>query len=132
MLWGASFPAHPLNRAPAHGDLHPGCVFCDELDPSNGYAHIVLAQAYAEGAVACEGFDRQTVYWLAYDVLASARSLFDSGSPEQQQIDQTMALFRRSFPSNDELFFRGLTKAGMAYDVKCGWISGRTTVKMLE
>ena len=103
-----------------------------QLDPSNGYAHIVLAQAYAEGAVACEGFDRQTVYWLAYDVLASARSLFDSGSPEQQQIDQTMALFRRSFPSNDELFFRGLTKAGMAYDVKCGWISGRTTVKMLE
>ena len=103
-----------------------------QLDPSNGYAAIMLAQAYAEGATACEGFDRQTVYWLAYDILASARSLFENGSPEQQQIDQTMSMFRRSFPSNDELFFRGLTTAGAAYDVKCGWITGRTTVKMVE
>ena len=55
----------------------------------------MLAQAYAEGATACEGFDRQTVYWLAYDILASARSLFENGSPEQQQIDQTIVLGRK-------------------------------------
>src|SRR5699024_6098782 len=51
-----------------------------QLDPSNGYAYIMLAQAYAEGATACEGFDRQTVYWLAYDILAAARPLFENGS----------------------------------------------------
>ncbi|HIW98361.1 MAG TPA: hypothetical protein H9866_07745 [Candidatus Tidjanibacter gallistercoris] len=103
-----------------------------QLDPSNGYAYIMLAQAYAEGATACEGFDRQTVYWLAYDILAAARPLFENGSAEQQQVDQTMSIFRSSFPSNDELFFRGLTAAGTPYDVKCGWITGRTTVKMVE
>ena len=58
--------------------------------------------------------------------------LFAEGSPEQKQIDETMAMFRRSFPSRDELFFRGLTSAGVPYDVKCGWITGRTTVKMVD
>lgn len=101
-----------------------------QLDPANGYAAIMLAQAYAEGSSACEGFDRQTVYWLAYDILASARSLFPAGSEDQAQIDRTMSLFRQSFPSRDDLFFRGLTTAGAPYDVKCGWISGRTTVRM--
>lgn len=101
-----------------------------QLDPSNGYAAMMLAQAYAEGSSACDGFDRQTVYWLAYDILSSARSLFSAGSEEIGQIDRTMNIFRQSFPSRDDLFFRGLTTAGAPYDVKCGWISGRTTVKM--
>lgn len=103
-----------------------------QLDPSNGYAAIMLAQAYAEGSTACEGFDRQTVYWLAYDILASARNLFPAGSEDVAQIDRTMSLFRQSFPSRDDLFFRGLTTAGAPYDVKCGWITGRTTVKMID
>lgn len=102
------------------------------LDPENGYAYIMLAQAYAEGSSACEGFDRQTVYWLAYDILSSARNLFPAGSDEIAQINQTMSLFRRSFPSRDDLFFRGLTSEGAAYDVKCGWISGRTSVKFVD
>ena len=103
-----------------------------QLNPENGYAYIMLAQSYAAGATACQGFDSQTVFWLAYDVLASGRKLFAEGSPEQKQIDETMAMFRRSFPSRDELFFRGLTSAGAPYDVKCGWITGRTTVKMVD
>lgn len=103
-----------------------------QLNPENGYAYIMLAQSYAAGATACQGFDSQTVFWLAYDVLASARKLFEAGSPELKQIDETMAMFRRSFPSRDELFFRGLTAEGAAYDVKCGWITGRTTVKMID
>lgn len=102
------------------------------LDPSNGYACIVLAQAYAEGASNCEGFDSQTVFWLAYDVLAAGRSLFEAGSAEQEQIDSTMAMFRRSFPTRDELFFRGLTQEGAAYDVNCGWVRGRTTVRIVD
>lgn len=103
-----------------------------KLDPSNGYAGIILAQAYAEGAVNCEGFDRQTVFWLAYDMLAATRPLFQDGSAERKQIDETMAMFRKSFPTRDELFFRGLTKEGTPYDVKCGWVNGRTTVKIVD
>lgn len=102
------------------------------LDPENGYAYIMLAQAYAEGSSACDGFDRQTVYWLAYDILSTARNLFPAGSDEIAQINQTMSLFRRSFPSRDDLFFRGLTTEGAGYDVKCGWISGRTSVKFVD
>lgn len=99
-----------------------------QLNPNNGYAYILLANAYVSGSSACSGFDRQTVYWLAYDVLASGRKLFSESSPEIKQIDNMMSMCRSSFPSNDELFFRGLS-AGGSYDVKCGWISGRTTVK---
>lgn len=99
-----------------------------QLNPNNGYAYVILANAYVSGAAACSGFDRQTVYWLAYDTLVAGRKFFSEGSSDIKQIDHLMSVCRNSFPSNDELFFRGLT-AGNPYDVKCGWISGRTSVK---
>lgn len=103
-----------------------------QLNPDNGYAYMLLAQAYVEGSAACDGFDRQTVYWLAYDLMGTARKYFAAGSPEITQIDRLMSMFRQSFPKRDELFFRGITGEGSAYDVRCGWISGRTTVKMID
>ena len=116
------------NAAAAANYAKQACQF----NPENGYAYMMLAQAYAAGAQACEGFDSQTVYWLAYDQMATARRYFDASAPEMEQIDKSMLLFRRSFPKKEELFFRGITSDGVAYDVKCGWISGRTTVKMID
>lgn len=103
-----------------------------QLNPENGYAYMMQAQAYAEGSGVCDGFDRQTVFWLAYDLLATGRQYFDAGAPEISQIDKLMSVFRQSFPKRDELFFRGITENGSAYDVRCGWITGRTTVKMVD
>ena len=40
-----------------------------------------------------------------------------------------MSTYREYFPGQSDCFFRGLTEQGAAYTVKCGWVSGTTTVK---
>lgn len=97
-------------------------------NPQNGYAYMFLAQSYALGASSCEEFDRQTVYWLAVDELQKARRIFTSGSDELRTVNELISTFTSSFPSTEELFFRGM-KSGNSYDVRCGWVTGRTTVK---
>lgn len=103
-------------------------ILAKQMAPTNGYAYLLLANAYVSGASSCSGFDRQTVYWLAYDTLLTGRKFFSENSSEAKQIDGLINVCRNAFPSNDELFFRGLNQ-GSTYDVRCGWISGRTTVK---
>lgn len=100
-----------------------------EFDADNGSAYICLAQAYVTGSTACVDFDKQTVFWLAYDLAAKARNLFE-GNAEQQEVATTlMNTYRNYFPAQSDCFFRGLTSQGDPYTVKCGWISGGTTVK---
>lgn len=99
-----------------------------EINPDNGFAYITLASAYAQGAGSCSGFDAQSVYWLAYDVLQNARRLFADDAAQLEQVNMLMNTYRGSFPSKEECFFRGLT-TGAAHTVQCGWVSGRTTVK---
>ncbi len=99
-----------------------------DIEPGNGYAYISLAQAYAEGVTACADFDRQTVYWLAYDTILNARRIFANDETQLKNVESLIAAYRSNFPSKEECFFRGLND-GASYDVRCGWISGRTTVK---
>ncbi len=99
-----------------------------EINPESGFAYIYLATAYAQGASACSDFDRQSVYWLAYDVLQNARRLLADDAAQLEKVNMLMSSYRASFPSKEECFFRGLT-AGASYTVQCGWVSGRTTVK---
>ncbi len=99
-----------------------------QYNPENGYAYMFLAQAYATGASSCEGFDRQTVYWLAYDMAQQARRVMSSTPEDARKAEELMTQYQTAFPANDELFFRGLDK-GASYQVKCGWVTGSTTVK---
>ena len=100
-----------------------------KYDPENGYAYIFLAQAYVVGAQNCQdNFDRQTVYWLAYDLVQRSRRIFADSPDDLRNADQLMGQFRSAFPAKEELFFRGLSE-GARYEVKCGWITGSTTVK---
>ncbi len=99
-----------------------------EINPESGMAYVVLAQAYAAGSGVCSGFERLTVYWLAYDTIQNARRLLADDEAQVATIDQLMQSFRNSFPNKEECFFRGLNP-GDAFTVNCGWISGRTTVK---
>lgn len=101
-----------------------------EYNPENGFAYMFLAQAYSTGSTQCEGFDRQVVYWLAYDLAQQARRVA-AGTPEESRAVELMNQYRTAFPSNDDLFFRGL-ETGAPYQVKCGWISASTTVKQGE
>lgn len=100
-----------------------------ETDPKNAYATIILAQAYVSGASNCSGFDRNAAYWLIYDIVSGMRSKIDeSDEASLSKIDSQLAAIRSNFPSKEECFFRGLS-AGQGYNVNCGWVSGRTTVR---
>ena len=100
-----------------------------EYNANNGSAYICLAQAYATGSNACADFDKQTVFWLAYDLAAKARGLFEGNEDQQAMAATLMSTYREYFPGQSDCFFRGLTEQGAAYTVKCGWVSGTTTVK---
>ncbi|MFI3330773.1 MAG: enzyme of heme biosynthesis [Rikenellaceae bacterium] len=97
-------------------------------NPENGYAYIIMAQAYAIGSGSCEGFDSQTVYWLISDILTKAKNLLAADDPQQAMISESLINYALSFPSKEECFFRGLT-TGQSFNVKCGWVTGKTTVR---
>ncbi len=99
-----------------------------DVNPENGYAYMMLAQAYTMGNSACADFERRAVYWLVYDQLTRARALLAGDREQIAAIDQQMSTYRANFPSKEDCFFCGLQN-GQTYDVKCGWITGRTTVR---
>jgi len=100
-----------------------------QYNPTNGYAYMCLAQAYASGSSICAQFEKQTVFWLAYDTMARARSLFEGNAEQQRTVDSLMRTYREFFPSQSDCFFRGMTAQGEGYNVSCGWISGHTTIR---
>ena len=51
-----------------------------------------------------------------------------SDQAQIDNIDSMLSSYRKSFPSEEDCFFNGCT-AGSSFNVKCGWISGTTTVK---
>lgn len=98
------------------------------LSSDNGYAYYILAQTYAVGASQCTEFNRQSVYWLAYDTLLTAKRLLAGDESQVGDLDSQLARFRANFPTKEECFWREL-KEGASYHVSCGWISGSTTVR---
>jgi tetratricopeptide (TPR) repeat protein len=98
------------------------------LNPANGYAYLMLAQAYASSASSCDGISAQAVYWLVTDVLAKARGVFADDPAQVSSIDSQIATYRAYFPNNEECFFNGLSE-GQSYTVKCGWINASTVVR---
>ncbi|MBQ2247291.1 MAG: hypothetical protein II323_00860 [Tidjanibacter sp.] len=99
-----------------------------EFNADNGTAYICLAQAYVDGANGCDDFGKQTVFWLASDLVAKARTLFEGNEKQQDVCNQLLSTYRGYFPKQADCFFRGL-QDGDAYNVNCGWVSGGTTVR---
>lgn len=99
------------------------------INSESGLAYYFLAQAYAQGANACSGFDRQAAFWIVYDTFAKARSLVKPGDAvSASDIESQMGSYRGGFPTKEEAFFRGLSD-GQSYHVSCGIVSGNTTVR---
>jgi len=98
------------------------------LDGNNGYARMMLAESYIAGSAACSGFQRLSVFWLAYDEFARARDLFASDAAMRENMTGRMSSCRGNFPSKEDVFMEGLTE-GAGYTVSCGWISGGTSVR---
>lgn len=101
-----------------------------EFNADNGSAYLCLAQAYVEGS-SCEGFDKQTVFWLAADLVAKARTLFEGNEAQQEACSTLLTTYRTYYPKQSDCFFRGMQE-GDAYTVNCGWVSGSTTVRPVK
>ncbi len=101
-----------------------------DINPENGLAYLILAQAYAAGSAGmCGEFEAQTVRWLVVDMLTRARNLLSGESPDQAATASSLInAYTTGFPTKEEIFYRTLT-SGDGYTVNCGWISGRTTVR---
>lgn len=101
--------------------------------PQNATAHYLMALATSGGASGCnDAMSQRSVYWLAYDRMQQARQLATADpatKPELlQEMEKNLARFAAAFPEAQEIFMQGLTE-GAAYNVNCGWVSGRTTVR---
>ncbi|MBP3440483.1 MAG: hypothetical protein J6K24_04470 [Tidjanibacter sp.] len=98
-----------------------------ELDASSAMAYFILSQSYAQAGCG-DAFAKQSVYWLAYDLAAKAHSLAQDNEQLQDVCSKWMGTCRAYFPKQSDCFFRGL-QDGQGYNVSCGWVSGRTTVR---
>lgn len=99
------------------------------LNPENGFAHMLLGNAYLGGQAACSDFNRAAVVWLAYDEFVRARDgLAGDTSGNLESVNASIARCRANFPTTEDLFMGG-HQVGSSYSVSCGWISGTTTVR---
>lgn len=96
------------------------------MNPENGLAYFVLAQAYSSAAAGCSGFSAQAVYWAAYDAMTQALSYMSEEDSYFQAAKTSQSAFRSRFPSSEECFFNEL-KEGERYTVNCGVASGVVT-----
>lgn len=97
-----------------------------ELDGEYAMAYVILAQAYTQ--TSGDAFNKQTVYWLASDLVAKARSLSQGDENMQNTCNSLLSTYRGYFPKQSDCFFRGL-QDGQSYYVNCGWVTGNTTVR---
>ncbi len=98
------------------------------LQPENGYGYLLLASAYGGGISGCGGFDRQAACWLVVDAYARARAKFEGDDAQVAKINKLIGSYSSMFPKVEDTFMRGL-KPGDGYTVRCGWVSGSTTVR---
>ncbi len=101
------------------------------INSESGYAHLILANAYAAGTSGCGEFDRQAAFWLVCDELNTARNLLSGDATQVANIDKMLGTYRSYWPSNEECFYRGLS-SGQGYRVNCGWLSGGTTIRTIR
>lgn len=101
-----------------------------EVDPSFGAAIMAIGDLYATQVGACGSFEREdrAVYWLAVDYYERAASVDSSVANQARQKARS---YRASFPTMEDIFFKGWN-VGSSYSVNYGcysWINETTTVR---
>lgn len=101
-----------------------------EQDPNFGAGYIAIGDLYATAVSNCGSFEREdrAVYWLAVDYYEKAKSV---DSNVAAAANQKINTYRRSFPDQEALFFKGW-KPGQSYTINYGcysWIGESTTVR---
>ena len=101
-----------------------------DIDSNFGPAYIAIGDLYVTQVGNCGSFEREdrAVYWLAVDYYERAASRDASVANQARQKARS---YSGSFPSSEDLFFRGWS-AGDSYQVNYGcysWIGESTTVR---
>lgn len=96
-----------------------------QAEPKNGEALILIGNAIAAQASACEAPDSWGAYWLAYDYYQRAKSLDPSVA---DKAGDRMGSAAARFPTQAEAFFHQLTD-GKSVQVSCGGLNETTTVR---
>ncbi len=100
------------------------------MDSENGLAYMILGQAQASAVSSncSDPFTQKAAFWVVVDNLQRARNLL-TDADQVATLNQQIGSLSQNFPGNDEAFFSGI-HSGDSYTVNCGWISGRTTVRL--
>lgn len=98
------------------------------LEPENGYGYLFLATAFGGGLRNCSGFEAQAASWLVVDAFSRARAKFEGDETQVANINKMISSYAAMYPKVEDTFMRGL-KPGDPYTVRCGWLSGSTTVR---
>lgn len=97
-----------------------------EINPEEGLAYFLLAQAQAQSVGNCGDFGKQAAFWVIVDNLQRARNYVSSEYIDK--VNESISSFSRYFPTAEEIFFNDL-KPGDSYNVNCGAVSGTTTIR---
>jgi tetratricopeptide (TPR) repeat protein len=96
-----------------------------QIEPKNGEALMLIGNAVAANASACQPPDSWAVYWLAYDYYQRAKSLDPSVN---EKASERMASSAARFPTQSDAFFYQLSE-GQSVQVACGGLNESTTVR---
>jgi tetratricopeptide (TPR) repeat protein len=96
------------------------------IKPDFGLAYILIATMYAESRANCgeTDFDKNTVYWIAVDMLQKAKAADPSIT---EKANSLIYSYTARFPNKEEAFMHSVTP-GKSITVGC-WIQGTTTAR---
>jgi len=95
-------------------------------NPEWGEPYILIGNLYASSSNRCgkNEFEKSTVFWVAVDKYAKAKSVDPSMSDEVMELIEK---YSKYFPNVEDAFFYGFEN-GQAYTVGC-WINEKTKVR---
>ncbi|MCK5846212.1 MAG: hypothetical protein KAG84_02155 [Bacteroidales bacterium] len=94
--------------------------------PNEGMAYIIIGDLYTSSAAKCTSKGLRVSYWAAYDKYVQALNI-SQDEKIKTIARKKMAVIKKSFPENQELFMRNL-KEGQVIKVEC-WINENTKVR---
>lgn len=96
-----------------------------KLKGDQGRCYIMIALMYADSRPYDDPILAKSVYWVAVDKLATAKSVDPSCA---EAADKLIRGYRAAFPSTEEIFFHKDLNKGASFTVG-GWIGESTTVR---
>lgn len=100
-------------------------------DPNGGYGYFVLAWVYSAADIFCGGFEEKKLMCLIYNLLDRAHELMTQAGDADaaEMVRRSQGKVAAHLPTSEECFFERM-KEGDTVNVDCGWIKGKTTLRV--